>query len=120
MIGRRGIQVRVCACPTRDIKTDEMQYQNKGIKRKGIAGPTETTKQLTKKTKTKEPKLEPADDDDDDQIYYLPVRGRKLYNYLQEMMMVFSRHFPDQSKRPDVEAPADDGIQQIPPRLLNQ
>ena len=38
-------------------KSDEMQYQNKGIKRKGTAGHTEL-KSLTKKTKTKEPKLE--------------------------------------------------------------
>merc|ERR1719341_2177297 len=117
-VGRRGIQVRVCACPTRDIKSDEMQYQNKGIKRKGTAVHTET-KLLTKKTKTKEPKLEPADDDDDDQIYYLPVRGRKLYNYLQEMMIVFSRHFPDHTRRSDVEAPADKDIQQKASRLMD-
>lgn len=117
-VGRRVIHVRVCACPTRDIKTDELQYQNKGIKRKGTTGLVEK-KVLTKKTKTKEPKLEPADDDDDDQIYYLPVRGRKLYNYLQDMMVVFSRHFPDQARHSSVEAPGDENAQQKPNRLLD-
>lgn len=36
MLGRKVIDVRVCACPTRDLKSDEQAaVSNKGIKRKG-------------------------------------------------------------------------------------
>ncbi|XP_042220943.1 uncharacterized protein LOC121865498 isoform X1 [Homarus americanus] len=99
--GRKMIDVRVCACPTRDIKTDEQTILNKGGKRKGSTVVQEKVSLVArKKPRTLEPKTEPQDDDD--KMFYIPVRGHQLYNFLLDMKAVYYCNHPDYAaKYPD-------------------
>nr|AST14857.1 tumor suppressor protein p53 [Macrobrachium olfersii] len=79
LFGRKVIDVRVCACPTRDIRTDELALLNKGGKRRGSSHQEKTLPPPRKKPKV-EPKVEPQVDDN--KIFTIAVRDRKLYDFL--------------------------------------
>ncbi|XP_066295837.1 tumor protein 63-like isoform X1 [Branchiostoma lanceolatum] len=87
VLGRRVVEVRICACPGRDRKTEERSYNKahgnqpsestpvknkKGVKRMS-QGFTITTLG-SKKRKTP-----------DDNVYYVPVRGRENYEILMRI-----------------------------------
>ncbi|KAL0970386.1 hypothetical protein UPYG_G00241270 [Umbra pygmaea] len=84
VLGRRCFEVRVCACPGRDRKTDE-----EGVNR-ALNG-TKTTKRkvpqatpppgTSKKTKTGSS----TEDEDRDSIFVLQVRGRERYEWLKKI-----------------------------------
>ncbi|XP_071520177.1 uncharacterized protein [Panulirus ornatus] len=97
--GRKVIDVRVCACPTRDIKTDEQAVLNRGTKRKAPLVQEKVPLVSRKKPRPIEPKAEPQEDD---KVFCIPVRGRQLYNFMMEMKAVYYRTHPDYAaKYPD-------------------
>ncbi|XP_045618684.1 uncharacterized protein [Procambarus clarkii] len=98
--GRKVIDVRVCACPTRDIRTDEQGVLNKGVKRKCSSSQERVPIVARKKPKTLDPKTEPHDDDK--KTFFIPVYGEKLYNFLMDMKAVYYRSHPEYAaKYPD-------------------
>ncbi|XP_037804797.1 cellular tumor antigen p53-like [Penaeus monodon] len=84
IVGRKVVDVRVCACPTRDIRTDENAAQNKG-KRKCSSLPL--SPHLTKKKfRAVEPKIEPKEESDE--TYTITVSWRLIYD-MHAMSTVF-------------------------------
>ncbi|XP_066939566.1 tumor protein 63-like isoform X4 [Macrobrachium rosenbergii] len=96
VFGRKVIDVRVCACPTRDIRTDELALLNKGGKRRGSSHQEKTLPPPRKKPKV-EPKVEPQDDDN--KIFTIVVRGRKLYEFLTLVKESYLKTHPECSDR---------------------
>ncbi|XP_043099051.1 cellular tumor antigen p53-like isoform X2 [Puntigrus tetrazona] len=72
VLGRRCFEVRVCACPGRDRKTEEDNL-------KSITGQTVTG---TKRNQVKEP-LHPAAPESTDEIYILQIRGKERFEMLR-------------------------------------
>nr|Q9W679.1 RecName: Full=Cellular tumor antigen p53; AltName: Full=Tumor suppressor p53 [Tetraodon miurus]AAD34213.1 tumor suppressor protein p53 [Tetraodon miurus] len=83
VLGRRCFEVRVCACPGRDRKTEEtnstkMQNDAKDAKkRKSVPTPDSTT---IKKSKTAS-----SAEEDNNEVYTLQIRGRKRYEMLKKI-----------------------------------
>ncbi|XP_061524810.1 cellular tumor antigen p53 [Phycodurus eques] len=83
ILGRRCFEVRICACPGRDRKTEE---ENNTKKQNG-------TKETKKRKSTpvaaaapvKKPKPTSSTDGDDKDIIYLAVRGRERYEILKKL-----------------------------------
>nr|XP_046185071.1 cellular tumor antigen p53-like isoform X4 [Oncorhynchus gorbuscha] len=87
VLGRRCFEVRVCACPGRDRKTEE-ENTNKvlngtkttnGSKRKSQQGlpPPGTSKKIKNGSST--------EDEDKDNVFLLQVRGREHYEWLKKI-----------------------------------
>jgi len=85
VLGRMCVEVRVCACPGRDRKTEE---ENANKAEKGV------TKKATKKRKsvpvphTSSKRMTPASSQssaDEEEMFVLQVRGRKRYEMFQEL-----------------------------------
>ncbi|KAK4322992.1 hypothetical protein Pmani_006287 [Petrolisthes manimaculis] len=96
-LGRKVIDVRVCACPTRDIKTDEQAA--KGTKRKGV-NTQETLPMYRKQPRLIEPK---TDSEEDDQIFTIKVRGAALYKFLLGVKNMYYESHPDYAQQyPDI------------------
>ncbi|XP_071020588.1 cellular tumor antigen p53-like isoform X2 [Oncorhynchus clarkii lewisi] len=81
VLGRRCFEVRVCACPGRDRKTEE-ENANKalnGTKRKSQQAlpPPGTSKKIKSGSST--------EDDDKDNVFLLQVRGRQRYEWLKKI-----------------------------------
>ncbi|XP_028831252.1 cellular tumor antigen p53-like [Denticeps clupeoides] len=76
VLGRRVFEVRVCACPGRDRKTDE---ENSG----------KTTGNNTDKKKFQkipdQVKKRKADSDPEEEVFLLPIRGRERYEMLRSI-----------------------------------
>ncbi|XP_064092037.1 cellular tumor antigen p53-like isoform X9 [Macrobrachium nipponense] len=96
VFGRKVIDVRVCACPTRDIRTDELALSNKGGKRRGSSHQEKTLPPPRKKPKV-EPKVEPQDDDN--KLFTIVVRGRKLYDFLTLVKESYLKTHPECADR---------------------
>ncbi|XP_037805034.1 tumor protein 63-like [Penaeus monodon] len=95
IVGRKVVDVRVCACPTRDIRTDENAAQNKG-KRKCSSLPL--SPHLTKKKfRAVEPKIEPKEESDE--TYTITVKSRKLYELLMGVVEAYSKSHPEYSDK---------------------
>lgn len=91
VVGRKVVDVRVCACPTRDIRTDENAAQNKG-KRKCSAMPL--SPHLTKKKfRAVEPKIEPKEESDE--TFTITVKNRKLYDLLMGVIEAYHKSHPE-------------------------
>ncbi|XP_077408727.1 cellular tumor antigen p53 [Vanacampus margaritifer] len=82
ILGRRCFEVRICACPGRDRKTEEENHTQ-----------TENGTKQTKKRKStpaatsapaKRPNPTSSVEGDDDDIYYLPIRGRAVYDAFKQ------------------------------------
>ncbi|XP_023830754.1 cellular tumor antigen p53 isoform X4 [Salvelinus sp. IW2-2015] len=87
VLGRRCFEVRVCACPGRDRKTEE-ENTNKvlngtkttnGVKRKSqhALPPPGTSKKIKNGSST--------EDEDKDNVFLLQVRGREHYEWLKKI-----------------------------------
>ncbi|XP_077443120.1 cellular tumor antigen p53-like [Stigmatopora argus] len=84
VLGRSCFEVRICACPGRDRKTEEEN------KTDAECGTKKTKKQksstaATSSTSAKRPIPSSSMEGDDDEVLYLPVRGRKRYEMLKEI-----------------------------------
>ncbi|CAG5136242.1 unnamed protein product, partial [Candidula unifasciata] len=83
VLGRRAVEVRICACPGRDRKADERDSQPpKGfVNKRGQAGtPSSVTVGTEIVSVAKKRKF-----GDDKEIYSLPVRGKENYEILRKM-----------------------------------
>uniref|UniRef100_A0A3P8NQI2 Cellular tumor antigen p53 n=1 Tax=Astatotilapia calliptera TaxID=8154 RepID=A0A3P8NQI2_ASTCA len=83
VLGRRCFEVRVCACPGRDRKTEEDNKQKKEsgtkeAKKRKSAPPPDTTS-------TKKSKCTSSAEGDDKEVFLLPVRGRERYEMLKKI-----------------------------------
>ncbi|XP_068785618.1 cellular tumor antigen p53 isoform X2 [Struthio camelus] len=78
LLGRRCFEVRVCACPGRDRKTEEENFRKKGGAKGGakraLTPPAETPESSKKRV------LSP-----DTEVFLLQVRGRRRYEMLKEI-----------------------------------
>lgn len=85
VLGRRTFDVRVCACPGRDRKTEEensekLQDGNKPLKkRKSTPAPVSCT------VTTKKSKSGSSAEEEDKEIFVLHVRGRERYEFLKRI-----------------------------------
>ncbi|KAK8390299.1 hypothetical protein O3P69_010168 [Scylla paramamosain] len=95
VLGRKVIDVRVCACPTRDIRTDEQAVSNRGVKRKGSS--TQAQQIIKKKPKMVEPKLDL--DEGSQEVFNIKVQGRQLYTFMLNMMRVYYSTHPEYAVR---------------------
>ncbi|XP_060768590.1 cellular tumor antigen p53 isoform X1 [Neoarius graeffei] len=83
LLGRRTFEVRVCACPGRDRKTEENNFRKQ-------QEPKTSSKTLTKRS-MKDPPSHPEaskkskNSSSDDEIYTLQVRGRERYEFLKKI-----------------------------------
>nr|ASF61721.1 tumor suppressor p53 [Micropogonias undulatus] len=85
VLGRRCFEVRVCACPGRDRKTEEenstkAQSGTKQTKKRKSAPTPDTTAVSVKKSK-------PASsaEEEEKEVFTLQIRGRKRYEMLKEI-----------------------------------
>ncbi|KAL2079608.1 hypothetical protein ACEWY4_025352 [Coilia grayii] len=90
VLGRRCFEVRVCACPGRDRKTEEENSMKKkvlstGTKRKMQGSETEREGQGQAMPNPSTSKKLKADPNADDEIFTLQIRGRKLYEMLKSI-----------------------------------
>ncbi|KAF5891138.1 cellular tumor antigen p53 isoform X1 [Clarias magur] len=82
LLGRRTFEVRVCACPGRDRKTEEINFRK-------LQEPKNSGKTVTKRS-LKDPSSHPeaskkSKSSSDDEIYTLQVRGRERYEFLKRI-----------------------------------
>ncbi|XP_053086529.1 cellular tumor antigen p53 isoform X2 [Pangasianodon hypophthalmus] len=83
LLGRRTFEVRVCACPGRDRKTEENNFRKQ-------QEPKTSGKTLTKRS-MKDPPSHPEaskkskNSSSDDEIYTLQVRGKERYEFLKKI-----------------------------------
>lgn len=82
VLGRRCFEVRICACPGRDRKTEEDNKQKesgtKEMKKRKSAPPPDTTS-------TKKSKCTSSAEEDDKDVFILHVRGRERYEMLKKI-----------------------------------
>uniref|UniRef100_H2U135 Cellular tumor antigen p53 n=1 Tax=Takifugu rubripes TaxID=31033 RepID=H2U135_TAKRU len=84
VLGRRCFEVRVCACPGRDRKTEEANSTNmqngtkETKKRKSVPPPAAAA--AAKKSKTAS-----SAEEDDKELFTLQIRGRKRYEMLKKI-----------------------------------
>nr|AAH84064.1 Tp53 protein [Xenopus laevis] len=80
LLGRRCFEVRVCACPGRDRRTEEDNYTKKrGLKPSGkreLAHPPSSEPPLPKKRLVV---------DDDEEIFTLRIKGRSRYEMIKKL-----------------------------------
>lgn len=84
VLGRRCFEVRVCACPGRDRKTEEenstkMQNGTKQTKKRKSAPPTPDAASMKKS------KSSSSAEEDDKDVYVLSVKGRDRYEMLKKI-----------------------------------
>nr|XP_057924160.1 cellular tumor antigen p53 [Doryrhamphus excisus] len=90
VLGRRCFEVRVCACPGRDRKTEEenaakMENGTKETKkRKSASGPAAPAAATTA-APLKKPRAASSADEEDREIYHLEIRGRERYEFLKKV-----------------------------------
>ncbi|XP_041926942.1 cellular tumor antigen p53-like isoform X1 [Alosa sapidissima] len=90
VLGRRCFEVRVCACPGRDRKSEEENNGKKngekilsGTKRKvQVSEPEREGQAVPKASSSKKPKTET---NPDDEIFTLQIRGRKRFEMLKSI-----------------------------------
>lgn len=82
VLGRRCFEVRVCACPGRDRKTEEdnsakLQNGTKQTKKRKSAPPPDTSLKKTKSASSAE--------EEDKEVFTLRVHGRERYEMLKKI-----------------------------------
>ncbi|KAI5086534.1 cellular tumor antigen p53 isoform 2, partial [Silurus meridionalis] len=82
LLGRRTFEVRVCACPGRDRKTEENNFR----KQQEPKTSSKTTKRSMKDFLShSEDNKKSKNSSSDDEIYTLQVRGRERYEFLKKI-----------------------------------
>ncbi|XP_034532378.1 cellular tumor antigen p53 [Notolabrus celidotus] len=119
VLGRRCFEVRVCACPGRDRKTEE----DNNNKSKTDTKPTKKRKSVPvmEQTSVKKSKSASSGEEDDKEIFVLHVRGRERYEMLkkindgQELLEKENR-----SKKSSIKAPLPLPLPSSGKRLLRK
>ncbi|XP_073716594.1 cellular tumor antigen p53 isoform X3 [Misgurnus anguillicaudatus] len=89
LLGRRSFEVRVCACPGRDRKTEESNLRKEQEPKPSDKTPS-TTKRSIKETTSSIPRAEGSkkaklNNSSDEEIYTLQVRGKERYEMLKKI-----------------------------------
>ncbi|XP_072544287.1 cellular tumor antigen p53 isoform X2 [Salminus brasiliensis] len=86
LLGRRSFEVRVCACPGRDRKTEESNFR-KQQEAKNTSKTHATNKRCLKDTTSRPEGSKKAKTScsSDEEIYTLQVRGRERYEFLKKI-----------------------------------
>ncbi|XP_007551317.1 cellular tumor antigen p53 [Poecilia formosa] len=103
VLGRRCFEVRVCACPGRDRKTEEENLEKNGTKqtkkRKSAPAPDTSTAKKSKSVSSGE--------DEDKELYTLQIRGRErflMFKKLNDGLELMEKMGP--KKKQEVPAPS--------------
>uniref|UniRef100_A0A3Q0SF85 Cellular tumor antigen p53 n=1 Tax=Amphilophus citrinellus TaxID=61819 RepID=A0A3Q0SF85_AMPCI len=111
VLGRRCFEVRICACPGRDRKTEEDNKQKKEnnvkeVKKRKSAPPAPDT------TSTKKSKGTSSAEEEEKEVFVLHVRGRERYEWLKkindglELLDKDSKSKPKLSVKQEVPVPS--------------
>lgn len=89
MLGRRSFEVRVCACPGRDRKTEESNFRKDQETKTMNKTPSTTKRGLIKESSTSRPegkkaKLSPFVTSDEE-VYTLQIRGKERFEMLKKI-----------------------------------
>ncbi|XP_049613117.1 cellular tumor antigen p53 [Syngnathus scovelli] len=82
ILGRRSFEVRICACPGRDRKTEEDNHSKTNNGTKQTKKRKSTTAAASAPVKRPSPTSSVAEDDEE--IFYLPIRGRARYELFKQ------------------------------------
>ncbi|KAK7172940.1 hypothetical protein R3I93_002913 [Phoxinus phoxinus] len=89
MLGRRSFEVRVCACPGRDRKTEESNFRKDQETKTVSKTPSTTKRSLMKEssssTSRPEAKKAKLSASSDEEIYTLQVRGKERFEMLKQI-----------------------------------
>lgn len=118
VLGRRCFEVRVCACPGRDRKTEEenstkMQNGTKQTKkRKSAPPPDNTTAKKSKSTSSAE--------EEDKEVFVLHVRGRERYEWLKKVNEGLELHDKENKNKSSASTKQDVPLPSSGKRLLQR
>uniref|UniRef100_A0AAR2IUV7 Cellular tumor antigen p53 n=1 Tax=Pygocentrus nattereri TaxID=42514 RepID=A0AAR2IUV7_PYGNA len=86
LLGRRSFEVRVCACPGRDRKTEESSFRKQQEAKNTNKTPATNKRSLKEPTSRPEAsKKAKTSGSSDEEIYTLQVRGRERYEFLKKI-----------------------------------
>ncbi|XDV21053.1 hypothetical protein PO909_026237 [Leuciscus waleckii] len=90
MLGRRSFEVRVCACPGRDRKTEESNFRKDQETKTVSKTPSTTKRSLMKESSSSTSRLEASKKaklsaSSDEEIYTLQVRGKERFEMLKKI-----------------------------------
>ncbi|XP_016137219.1 cellular tumor antigen p53-like isoform X1 [Sinocyclocheilus grahami] len=90
LLGRRSFEVRVCACPGRDRKTEESNFRKDQETKTLGKTPSTTKRSMTKESSSSTPRPEgrrkaKLSASSDEEIYTLQVRGKERYEMLKKI-----------------------------------
>uniref|UniRef100_A0A8C2IBX6 Cellular tumor antigen p53 n=1 Tax=Cyprinus carpio TaxID=7962 RepID=A0A8C2IBX6_CYPCA len=90
LLGRRSFEVRVCACPGRDRKTEESNFRKDQETKTLGKTPSTTKRSMTKESSSSTPRPEGSkkaklSTTSDEEIYTLQVRGKDRYEMLKKI-----------------------------------
>uniref|UniRef100_A0A6G1S0B4 Cellular tumor antigen p53 n=1 Tax=Hypotaenidia okinawae TaxID=2861861 RepID=A0A6G1S0B4_9GRUI len=74
LLGRRCFEVRVCACPGRDRRTEEENARKRGGAKRALSPPSEAPQSSKKRVLNPDP-----------ETFWLQVKGRRRYEMLKEI-----------------------------------
>ncbi|MCJ8750171.1 hypothetical protein PDJAM_G00259480 [Pangasius djambal] len=83
LLGRRTFEVRVCACPGRDRKTEENNFRKQQEPK--TSGKTLTKRSMKDPPSHSEASKKSKNSSSDDEIYTLQVRGKERYEFLKKI-----------------------------------
>nr|QGQ62196.1 tumor protein 53 [Ameiurus nebulosus] len=83
LLGRRTFEVRVCACPGRDRKTEESNFKKQQEPK--TSGKTVTKRSMKDPPSHPEASKKSKNNSSDDEIYTLQVRGKERYEFLKRI-----------------------------------
>ncbi|XP_051976861.1 cellular tumor antigen p53-like [Xyrauchen texanus] len=91
LLGRRSFEVRVCACPGRDRKSEESNFR-KEQEAKTMGKTSSATKRSFKESSSSTPRPEGSKkskvtlcNSSDEEIYYLQIRGKERFEMLKKI-----------------------------------
>ncbi|ROI27714.1 Cellular tumor antigen p53 [Anabarilius grahami] len=90
MLGRRSFEVRVCACPGRDRKTEESNFRKDQETKTPTKTPSTTKRSIIKESSSSTSRPEGSKKakmsvSSDEEIFSLQVRGRERFEMLKKI-----------------------------------